>query len=123
MPSACSEQYLNYDDPMFMIYHNSNIIQYYIIIPDSPSIGFVVDRESSESDGALDAGTDGMTTHGMKVASGPMAVLMAVDWYPYCHGISDDGSQEIGDESCKDGSRLHVHPSLLAKRSQRKSHF
>ena len=50
-----------------------------------------------------------------------MAVSMRVEFEGYCHGISDDGSQEIEDKVCRDGSRLHVHPSLFAKRSQRKS--
>ena len=61
-----------------------------------------------------------MTTHGMEVASGPMAVLMAVEVAGYCQGISDDGSPIIETDLYTDGSRLHVHPSLLAKRSQRK---
>ena len=61
-----------------------------------------------------------MTTYEMEVRSGPMAVPMRVVGYRCCHGISDDGSQEKEARSCRDGSRLHVHPSLLAKRSQRK---
>ena len=73
--------------------------------------------------GSQSAGTDGMTSYEMEVGSGPMAVLMAVDVGRYCHGTSDDGSPIIEDESCRDRSRLHVHPSLLAKRSQRKGAF
>ena len=61
-----------------------------------------------------------MTTYEMEVRSGPMAVPMRVEFERYCHGISDDGSPIKEDNVCRDGSRLHVHPSLLAKRSQRK---
>ena len=46
---------------------------------DATFIGFVVNRESSESDGALAAGTDGMTSYEMEARSGPMAVPMRVD--------------------------------------------
>ena len=109
----------------FTDYYNlSSFTDYYtfiwIINTDLPFIGFVVNRESSESDGVRKAGTGSMTTHEMEVGSGPMVVPMRTDWYAYCHGISDDGSQIIEDNVCRDGSRLHVHPSLLAKRSQRK---
>ena len=61
-----------------------------------------------------------MTTYEMEVGSGPMAVPMRVEWDEYCQGTSDDGSPIIETDLYTDGSRLHVHPSLLAKRSQRK---
>ena len=64
-----------------------------------------------------------MTSYEMEVGSGPMAVPMRVEVAPYWHGISDDGSPVIETDLYTDGSRLHVHPSLLAKRSQRKSTF
>ena len=62
-----------------------------------------------------------MTSYEMEVGSSPMVVPMRADLSAYFHGISDDGSQIIEDNLCRDGSWLHVHPSLLAKRSQRKT--
>ena len=45
--------------------------------------------------GSETAGTDGMTSYEMEVGSGPMAVPMRVDWYPYWRWESDDGSPII----------------------------
>ena len=61
----------------------SGFIDYYtlhqIINPDLPFIGFVVNRESSESDGVRKAGTGGMTSYEMEVGSSPMVVPMRAD--------------------------------------------